>query len=281
MSNNYFDNSEVKSLLDKHMKRSNRELYDKLHDKESYYNNGKGASQKKVVDYLFNLKKRTKVDRERRNAMLRNLGLAMSLGLILLAFEWKSWDRPELVELNGNLGTNDEILDVPVTEQPPPPPPKNVIKHANIVEVPDVEEIKDEIELDLDLEVSEESSIEEVVFPVMEEPKEEVAEEIFVIVEEQPLPEGGFETFYKYIGQNIKYPVQAKRMGVSGKVFVTFVIEKNGKISQAEVVKGIGAGCDEEAIRVLNSAPIRWTPGKQRGQPVRTKMVIPIHFTLK
>jgi len=85
--------------------------------------------------------------------------------------------------------------------------------------------------------------------------------------------------FYEYVSKNLKYPSQARRMGVEGKVFVQFVVDKDGSISQVQSIKGIGAGCDEEAVRVLQNAP-KWKPGKQRGRPVRVRMVLPITFKL-
>ena len=285
MSTDYFDNNAVRILLDKHLEKNNKELYDKLHSSKTYRNKGRRKKHLDLVKYLFKSKKNRKAQNKSRKMMLLNLGLVISLGLILLAFEWRSYNRPDIVELAETASSSDEILDVPVTEQPPPPPPeKNILKHANIVEVPDMEEIKQDLILDLDIEVSEETTIETVVFPEIEESveeKEEKVDEIFILVEEQPQPEGGFEAFYEHVGESINYPVQAKRMGVSGKVFVQFVVEKNGRITKAEVVKGIGGGCDREAVRVVLDCPIVWTPGKQRGKPVRTRMIIPIHFALK
>jgi protein TonB len=77
----------------------------------------------------------------------------------------------------------------------------------------------------------------------------------------------------------MKYPAQARRMGVEGKVFVQFVIGKDGAISDVKVIKGIGAGCDEEAIRVVQSSP-SWNPGKQRGKAVKQRYTLPIIFKL-
>jgi protein TonB len=85
--------------------------------------------------------------------------------------------------------------------------------------------------------------------------------------------------FYAFVSQTIRYPAQARRMGIEGKVFVEFVVEKDGSLSSFTVVKGIGAGCDEEAIRVLQMSP-PWTPGKQRGQAVKQRMVLPIYFKM-
>lgn len=106
-----------------------------------------------------------------------------------------------------------------------------------------------------------------------------VVEEIYTVVEETASPIGGMPQFYKYIGSNMKYPVSARRFGIEGKVFVQFVIEKDGSIKNVKVIKGIGGGCDEEAKRVMENAP-NWNPGKQRGKPVKQQYTLPIQFSL-
>ena len=171
--------------------------------------------------------------------------------------------------------TFEEMLEIPPTEQPPPPPPQ--VQQPQIIEVPDEEEIEEEIQVKFDVEVTEETKVQQIVIQA-EEPKEEV-EEIFTIVEDPASPVGGMTAFYKYVGDKIKYPPQARRMGVEGRVFVEFIIDKDGSISEVRAVKGIGAGCDEEAVRILQGAP-KWKPGKQRGKPVRQRMVLPITFKL-
>jgi protein TonB len=171
----------------------------------------------------------------------------------------------------------DEILDIPPTEQPPPPPPSQN-KFVELVEVPDVEEIEEDIDISLDIEVTEEMVIEQVEIEAPEIVEEE-AEEIFTVVENQPQPVGGYETFYKYIYEEIKYPTFALRSNVEGRVFVQFVVEKDGRLTDFVVARGIGAGCDEEALRVLRGAP-SWQPGKQRGKPVRVRMILPITFKI-
>jgi len=85
--------------------------------------------------------------------------------------------------------------------------------------------------------------------------------------------------FFGYLKKNLKYPNTARRMGIDGNVYVTFVVERDGSFTNIKVMKGIGAGCDEEAIRVLQEAP-NWKPGKQRGQPVRQRIQMPIRFVL-
>jgi len=112
---------------------------------------------------------------------------------------------------------------------------------------------------------------------VIEQPKEA---EIFTVVEENPTFPGGETKLYKFLGESIKYPEEAKELGIQGRVFVNFVIETNGAVSNVKVLRGIGGGCDEEAIRVIKSMP-KWTPGKQRGIPVRVSYNLPIKFTLQ
>lgn len=104
---------------------------------------------------------------------------------------------------------------------------------------------------------------------------------VFSVIEESATPVGGFVEFYKYINANMQYPRQARRMGVEGRVFLSFVVEKDGSLTDLQIVEGqgIGAGCDEEAIRLLKNAP-RWNPGTQGGKPVRQHYTVPIHFKL-
>ncbi len=221
------------------------------------------------------IKKYTHVNLDHYTKLFTNLGLSLSLAITLWAFNHKTFDDAGLVDLGQVDDDFEDIMEIPPTEQPPPPPPK--IELPKIVEIPDEEEIEEEIEVDLDVEITEETVIEEIVFE--EAPEEEVADEIFDIVEDQPGPPGGMAAFYKYVGKEMKYPNQARRMGIEGRVFVQFVVDKTGQITDVRAIKGIGAGCDEEAVRVLQNAP-KWTPGKQRGRPVKVRMILPITFKL-
>jgi protein TonB len=114
---------------------------------------------------------------------------------------------------------------------------------------------------------------------VVQEEAEEKAE-VFTYVEEMPSFPGGQEELLTFLAENIKYPEIAKRAGVEGKIFVSFVVAKSGKITDIQMVKGIGAGCDEEAIRVVRMMP-EWKPGKQNGAPVNVRVSIPIVFKLQ
>ena len=211
----------------------------------------------------------------RYSGLLANIGLVISLAIVIMAFEWKDYDEKAVIDLGSVDDNFEDIIEIPPTAQPPPPPPK--IQQPEIIEVPDEEEIEDEIDVNLDVEVTEETVIEEVTVDV--EPEEEEVEQVFLIVEDQPEPNGGMGSFYEYLGKNIRYPEQARRMGVEGRVFVEFVVDKDGALTNVRVVKGIGAGCDEEAVRIVKMSP-NWKPGKQRGRPVKVKMTVPVFFKL-
>jgi protein TonB len=103
--------------------------------------------------------------------------------------------------------------------------------------------------------------------------------EVFTVVEKTALPVGGMPALYDLIGKNMQYPVEARRKNVEGKVFVQFIVNKDGSLSDFTVLKGIGEGCDEEAVRALSLSP-NWTPGKQNGVAVKQRMVLPITFNL-
>lgn len=221
-------------------------------------------------------KKTEKADLTNKSWLFFNIGLVVTLLVVVMAFEYSVRDNTDIVDLSQNNNLMDEIMEVPPTEQPPPPPPK--IQQPQIIEVPDEEEIKEEIKIEIDVEVTTDTKVEEItIAPVIEE-KEDV-DQIFLVVEESATPKGGMSAFYKYVGDKMKYPAQARRMGIEGRVFVEFVINRDGSITDVRAIKGIGAGCDEEAVRVVESAPA-WNPGKQRGKPVRQRYVVPIIFKL-
>ncbi|MCK9220160.1 MAG: TonB family protein [Bacteroidales bacterium] len=171
---------------------------------------------------------------------------------------------------------------------PPPPPPEALVEKVRFTAPVVVEDTTIETGLvsmdDLNKKGNTEVPTEDVVVEVKEEgPKvieTPVQAEIFTVVEEQPGYPGGDEARIGFLKQNIKYPDEAKELGIQGKVFVTFVVEADGSITDVRVLRGIGGGCDAEAIRVVKSMP-RWVPGKQRGVPVRVQFTLPIKFTLQ
>jgi len=222
-------------------------------------------------------KKTKKADLEPKKVIYRQIGMIIALAIVFLAFEWKKYDKREL-----DLVTR-EVLDVqeeiiPITEQevkPPPPPAPTQTTVINIVE--DDVEIEDEFEFDAE---ADESTQMQDWTPVDVVEEEVVEEEIFTVVESMPSFPGGETALYSYLQKNVQYPQMARESGIQGRVYVTFVVEKDGKVTDVRVMRGIGGGCDEEAIRVVQSMP-KWVAGMQRGKPVRVQFNLPIKFTLQ
>ena len=220
-------------------------------------------------------KKSAKADLESKKAIFIEIGLVIALAAVLFAFEWKSYEKTEL-NLASRIvdDTPEEMVEITQHEKPPPPPkPPQQTTIIEIVE--DDVEIDDEIEIDV--EADQETEVEEYI-PIEEEDEEEEAQ-IFTVVESMPGFPGGESARIRYLNENIKYPQMARESGIQGRVFVTFVVEKDGKVTDVRVLRGIGGGCDEEAVRVIKNMP-RWNAGKQRGKPVRVQFNMPILFKL-
>jgi TonB family protein len=127
---------------------------------------------------------------------------------------------------------------------------------------------------DSDSDMAEEYEIIEVY-----EEEEENEESVFVIVEDMPEFPGGSNALAKYLKENVKYPEEARKKGIQGRVFVNFVVDVDGKVVNVRIVRGVHPLLDAEALRVVNAMP-KWEPGKQRGKPVRTAYTIPINFMI-
>jgi protein TonB len=218
-------------------------------------------------------KKNPEIALAKKTGLFLNIGFVISMLLVIAAFEWKSYDDIDLLKLGQVEDYFVEVTEIPVTRQPPPPP--LVVRPVEIIEVPDEEEIVEEIEVNLDIEITEETVIEEIVFEEIVE--EEAIEEIFTIVEQLPSYDGGDIAFVKFVQKNLVYPEKARRMGLEGRVFIQFIVEKDGSLTDFSILKGMMGGCNEEALRVMKNSP-RWLAGKQRGRSVRVQMVIPITF---
>ncbi|WP_163326113.1 energy transducer TonB [Draconibacterium mangrovi] len=227
------------------------------------------------------LKKTPKADLEAKKNMFWLIGLVVALGLSLLAFEWTT--KPSKAADLGQIQTAEvEEEIIPITREqevkpPPPPPPPQVIEVLNIVD--DDVEIEDELQIE-DTEADDETVID--VAPVIETAAEEEEEEaqVFFIVEDMPEFPGGDLALRKYIANAIKYPVIAQENGIQGKVYVTFVVSKTGKVTDAKIARGVDPSLDKEALRVVNALPA-WKPGKQRGKPVNVSYTVPINFVLQ
>ncbi|MFD3002188.1 energy transducer TonB [Pontibacter toksunensis] len=181
----------------------------------------------------------------------------------------------------------------PPPDLPPPPPPVRatvkytppVVKRDNEVveeeEIPDVEVLE---EVDAGVETIEGSNDAPVDLGEIDGTSDVVAEVVeekpYTYVEQMPTFPGGESEMLKYLGKNIRYPAAAQRAGIEGIVVLSFVVSRTGEISEIQVIKKLGGGTDEEAVRVVKSMP-KWTPGKQNGRTVPVRYTLPVRYTIK
>lgn len=225
-------------------------------------------------------KKTPKADLENKRNTFLLLGLVISLGLILVAFEWST--KPSETFSLGDLEmqeVEEEIIPITRAEEvkpPPPPPPPKVIEVLNIVD--DDVIIEDELEIE-DSEADETTMID--IAPIVQADEEIVEEEeIFLVVEEMPEFPGGNRALYSFINNTVRYPVIAQENGVQGKVYLRFVVDVDGTAKEAQVLRGVDPSLDTEALRVIGKLP-DFKPGKQRGRPVKVYYQAVINFRLQ
>lgn len=223
-------------------------------------------------------KKSPKKDLESKKLIFAQIGLIIALGLVLVAFEWKSYDKKE-IEVWKRKVSEIPMDIIQITEQKDKPLPvlQKQVTALNIVD--DEDEIEDDT-IEIDAGADQNTEIEEYVPVDIEEEEDFDDDEIFVGVESQPSFPGGDIARIRFLYENIQYPAMAKETGIQGRVYITFVVERDGSITDVRLLKGIGGGCDEESIRVVKAMP-KWIPGKQRERPVRVQFVLPIKFTLR
>jgi protein TonB len=213
-------------------------------------------------------KKNPDISIENKKGLFFQVGLVITLVIVLGAFEWKSYEK---VAYNlGQLNLDDlEEEIIPITKQevkppPPPPPPPEVI-----------EIVEDDVEIEDEIEIEDTESDEDVEIEI----EEDDDEEFFMVVENMPEFPGGDLGLMKYIQKNVKYPAIAKEYNITGKVYVSFIVDKKGSVTNVKIVRGVDKNLDAEAMRVVKSLP-KYKPGKQRGKSVRVMFTIPINFTL-
>ncbi len=222
------------------------------------------------------IKKSPKADLENKRMVFTQIGLIIALAVTFLAFEYKSYDERS-IDLMQRVAEDIPEEIIPITEQrpppPPPPPPRQVTVLQVVEDDVEVEEIVIDVEVDQDTEI-------EIYIPPPRIEDEVQEQEIFTVVEQMPEFPGGQAAMMNFIATNIRYPPMARESGIQGRVFVNFVVEPDGSVTNVNVLRGIGGGCDEEAIRVVQAMP-KWTPGRQRGRAVRVSFNLPVRFTLQ
>ncbi|MBO4577608.1 MAG: energy transducer TonB [Paludibacteraceae bacterium] len=224
------------------------------------------------------LKKSPKVSLEDKKLTYVLIGLAFVLSICYVALEWteKEVTKYEVADLDMSFEEEVEIQQTSQDVTPPPPPPQ-----VQEVEVLNVVEDNKEVE-DVNIQTEDDKEVEVVIAAPVETPVEEEEEEvIFMVVETMPEFPGGQQALFKYLSENVKYPVIAQENGIQGRVICQFVVNKDGSIVDVEVVRSGGdASLDKEAVRVIKSMP-KWKPGKQRGKAVRVKYTVPVSFRLQ
>ncbi len=227
------------------------------------------------------LKKNPKADLEKSKSIFFLIGLAIALGVVLVAFNVSSTKAVvEELERVEEVNFEDEVIQQTRQEKPPeatpPPPPKQVVEVLTIVD--DSQDIEEEF-APQDAEATEETEV--VIAPVIEKKKEEeVEEEIFMVVEKMPEFPGGDLGLRKYIATHVKYPNVARESGIEGKVYLRFCVTSTGAVSKVSVLRSVDPLLDKEAVRVIKSLP-KWTPGEQRGRKVSVWYTVPINFQLQ
>lgn len=226
-------------------------------------------------------KKTERADLEKRRGLYLEIGLVVILVAALVAFNVKSYDN-EQIEVTVRTAEDEieeQVLQTQQEELPPPPEPEvpEVSTEVNVIE--NDAETDNELSTNVFNELEKQENID--ITPVeVEQEEEEKEDEIFQVVEQDPEFPGGVEALYKFVQQNIKYPQLAKENNITGRVFVQFVVEKDGSVSNVRAARDIGGGCGAEAVRVVKSMP-KWTPGKQRGKAVRAAYTLPVNFNLQ
>ncbi|MBR7022227.1 MAG: TonB family protein [Bacteroidales bacterium] len=223
-------------------------------------------------------KKSPKANLENKKVMFTQIGLIISLLIAWMAFEHKSYDKREIDPslLRQTEVVEEEMVEITKQEEPKPQPVEVPKQTTQLEIVEDDVEVED---IEINAEVDQAEVIEEYV-PVEVVEEDVVEQEIFQIVEEMPAYPGGDQKLMEFIAKGIKYPQIARETGIQGRVFVGFVVEPDGSVSNVKVLRGIGGGCDEEAMRVVKSMP-KWKPGKQRGKAVRVSYMLPVNFKLQ
>ena len=213
-------------------------------------------------------KKNPEVNLERKRGLFLQIGLVIALLVVLGAFEYKTYEK---IAYNlGALSLDDlEEEIIPITKQevkppPPPPPPPEII-----------EIVEDDVVIEDEIEIEDTESDEDEVIEIIEEDDDE----FFMVVENMPIFPGGDLGLMKYIQKHVKYPAIAKEYNITGKVYVSFIVDKSGSVTNVKIVRGVDKNLDAEAMRVVKSLP-KYKPGKQRGKSVRVMFTIPINFTL-
>ena len=227
----------------------------------------------------MDVKKSPKASLEDKKSIYMLMGFVAVLSLLYIGLEWTQHEVPIYEDTATAVIEEEEIEIIQTAEVLPPPPPPDVPEVIEILNV--VEDDIETAEIEIDTEDDKDKQV-VIQAPVATSgvAQEEDENVVFVVVESMPAFPGGDAALFKYLNDNIKYPVIAQESGIQGRVVCQFVVNRDGSIVDIEVVRSIDKSLDAEAVRVISKMP-RWTPGKQRGKTVRVKYTLPVNFRLQ
>ena len=227
------------------------------------------------------IKKSDKANLENKKLLFVEIGLVISLGITLFAFEWTSKETVvSTLEDTTEVLIEEEII--PITQETPPPPPA-APKIPVLSDQIDIVDDEIEIEDDMFMNLEDDASLGVEIMDYVEVEEEVVEEEAipFQLVEEKPSFQGGdANQFSKWVNQRLVYPEIAKENGVQGRVTLQFTVEKDGTVTKVKVLRGVDPSLDKEAVRVVSQSP-KWKPGKQRDRAVPVTYTFPVIFQLR
>jgi len=225
-------------------------------------------------------KKSLKANLEKGKSLNLLMGIVVATGLLFVSFEWGTSDKKiEAFDRDGGIIWTDEIpITMPEPPTPPPPPPKTVV--ADILTVVDDTKNVADNPLITSEDTPDTPQPDVYVPPTITPDEEDEGDTPFIVVGDMPVFPGGDVELLKFINRSIKYPVIAQENGIQGRVTCSFVINRDGSVVDAAIVRGVDPSLDKEALRVIGTMP-KWKPGMQRGKPVRVKYTIPITFRLQ
>jgi len=206
------------------------------------------------------------------------IGLSLSMVAVLLAFEYRIFERTS-IEFDGRPveWLDEDMIEITI---PKPPEPPKLPERQDLVLASD-DELIDDTDFIVDIDAYPDLSVPDFSLVDYTKPEDEAKEDdILVTAEIMPEFPGGFQALYKYLSSELNYPRLAKDLGIQGSVFIGFVIEKDGSVSNVHILRGIGGGCDEEAVRVVSKMP-RWNPGQMGTRAVRVSFSLPVRFKLE
>lgn len=222
--------------------------------------------------------KSNKANLENKRVVYFEVGLVLALALVLLAFEWRSMDAGDIgIRFERTMLVEEDMAEITVQKKKQPEMPKpQVIQKIDVV-LDEVDVDDDDLVINAEIDEDTRNDLDRIIEDEPERETEEVTP--YRIVQEMPSFPGGDEAYFRYLKQNLKYPSWAREANIKGTVYVQFVIGADGAVRDAVVERGIGGGCDEEALRVVNNMP-RWNPGRQLTKAVPVIMILPVKFEL-